>query len=191
MSINPHSSPSLLFLLREYKRPGLGSPLQVVTAAQLLTVTASVLGEHNATAAILYNYISHLFGCSQKASDPDPQISEITKQVEKHFGWFTSKHSDRWLPSALRLPVQSLITGQHCSLHHLFFQVLVSLRNSHIQIHAVTLNLHQNSHYILLHMAHCATNVGDIFTPDIICLFLPLWQESYFNRPSENINLQI
>lgn len=159
-----------------------------------------MLRGQNSTAPNIPDYIPHLFSCSSKVGDPDAPSSGITKQAGKLFGRLISKHSDKGLPPPLCLPVRRLVIAQHYAFprkpspRHVFFQVLVSLRNTHIQIHDVILKFTSEwvqITYYLLHGAHCATNVGAIFTPNSVCLFLLLWQELYFNKLCENIYLQI
>lgn len=135
----------------------------------------------NSTAPTIRDYIPHLFGCSPKAQDPDAPSSGITKQVEKPSGRLISKHSDKGLPPPLCLPVWRLIIAQHYAFprkpspHHIFFQVLVSLRNSHIQMHDVILKFtHQNEFRL-----HLTYSTG-LIVPQMSEPYLLLTLSAYF-----------
>lgn len=143
-------------------------------------VMAIMFRGQNSTAPNIHNYIPHLFSCSQKAWDPDPHRSGITKQVGELFGWLISKHSDRellplcaclfrgWcLPSTMpsqgsRAPTTFLPSPG--------FTQKLSHTNTwcHLEVY-----IGMSSDYILLHGVHCAANVGAIFTPDVasFCFF--------------------
>lgn len=147
-----------------------------------------------------YETIFHISSVVRQRLETQMLPVQESQSRRGNFGRLISKHSDKGLPPPLCLPVRRLVIAQHYAFprkpspRHVFFQVLVSLRNSHIQIHDVILKFTSEwvqITYYLLHGAHCATNVGAIFTPNSVCLFLLLWQELYFNKLCENIYLQI